>query len=58
MQFRTTWTPEGMLDMFKRYGFTDVGYMKGDPVPAFGDPETNVVHHPVPTIAFWGRRAE
>jgi hypothetical protein len=47
-----------MLDMFKRYGFTDVGYMKGDPVPAFGDPETNVVHHPVPTIAFWGRRAE
>jgi hypothetical protein len=45
-----------MATMFKEYGFTNTGSIQGDPVPAFGDPESKALLSPVPTMAVWGRR--
>jgi len=49
-----------MAAKFKEYGFVDIGSVKGDPVPAFGDPEKpKEQQHPgVPTMAVWGRRPQ
>lgn len=52
-QFRTTPTKAQLGGLLKKYGFTDIGDMDGEGVPAF-----RLERGPVPTLVVWGRRPE
>lgn len=50
MQFRTSYTIESLGDLFRKYGFVDVGGVHTTTVRPFGNAFS------VPTIAVFGRR--
>ncbi|EKC99944.1 hypothetical protein A1Q2_05768 [Trichosporon asahii var. asahii CBS 8904] len=52
-QFRTTPTKAQLGGLLTKYGFTGVGDMDGEGVPAF-----RLERGPVPTLVVWGRRPE
>lgn len=52
-QFRTTPTKAQLGGLLKKYGFTGIGDMDGEGVPAF-----RLERGPVPTLVVWGRRPE
>ncbi|BEI81561.1 hypothetical protein CcaverHIS002_0207210 [Cutaneotrichosporon cavernicola] len=53
-EFRETWTVEHTKDLFRKYGFVDIGSMETEPVPAFGRIDGRTA---VPTKVVWGHRA-
>lgn len=54
-EFRETWSVDHLKGLFEKYGFTDIGSMQGEPVPAFGRVEGRTA---VPTKVVWGRKAQ
>lgn len=54
-EFRETWTVEHTQDLFSKYGFTDLGSVETEPVPAFGRIDGRTA---VPTKVVWGRKAK
>jgi SAM-dependent methyltransferase len=54
-EFRETWTVDHTKEIFRKYGFTDLGTVETEPVPAFGRIDGRTA---VPTKVVWGRKAE
>ncbi|GMK54040.1 hypothetical protein CspeluHIS016_0106260 [Cutaneotrichosporon spelunceum] len=53
-EFRETWSVEHTKELFRKYGFVDIGSLETEPVPAFGLVEGRTL---VPTKVVWGHRA-